>query len=74
MECVPGAWVLAAGEMGRIVLMEGSSKGYFLGYGHICMCNSYESISCFSISPNRYGHMCMCNGYGLIGRGLEGHG
>lgn len=74
MECVPGAWVLTAGEMGRIVLMEGSSKGYFLGYGHICMCNSYEGTSCFSISPHRYGHMCMCNGYGLIGRGLEGHG
>ena len=47
MECVPGAWVLTAGEMGRIVLMEGSSKGYFLGYGHICMCNNYEGTSCF---------------------------
>ena len=32
-------------------------------YGHMCMCNSYESISCFSISPHRYGHMCMCNSY-----------
>ena len=74
MECVPVAWVLAAGEMGRIVLTEGALKGYFLGYGHLCMRNNYEGTSCFSISPHRYGHMCMCNGYGLIGRGLEGHG
>ena len=72
MECVPGAWVLATGEMGRIVLMEESSKGYSLGYGHICMCNNYEGTSYFSCSPHRYGHLCMCNGYGLIGRGLEG--
>ena len=63
MECVPGPWVLAAGEMGRILLTEGSSKGYSLGYGHLCMCNNYESISCFSISPHRYGHLCMCNSY-----------
>ena len=63
MECVLGAWVLTAGEMGRIVLTEGSSKGYFLGYGHICMCNNYDGTSCFSCSPNRYGHLCMCNGY-----------
>ena len=41
MECVPGLWVLAAGEMGRIVLMKGALKGYSLGYGHMCMCNSY---------------------------------
>ena len=74
MECVPGAWVLAAGEMGRIVLTEGALNGYFLGYGPMCMCNGYEGTSCFSCSPHRYGHMCMCNGYGLIGGGLEGHG
>lgn len=44
MECVLGAWVLVAGEMGRIVLTERSSKGYFLGYGHMCMCNGYGLI------------------------------
>ena len=63
MECVPGAWVFAAGEMGRILLTEGSSKGYSLGDGHLCMRNNYEGFSCFSISPHRYGHMCMCNSY-----------
>ena len=61
VECVPGPWVLTVGEMGRIVLTEGALNGYFLGYGPMCMCNNYESISCFSISPHRYGHMCMCN-------------
>ena len=62
MECVPGAWVLTAGEMGRIVLTEGSSKGYFPGYGHMRMCNSLASPSRLT----RYGHMCMCNSYESI--------
>lgn len=54
MECVPGAWVLAAGEMGRIVLMEGSSKGYSMGYGHIL------AMRASLASPSRLTGMVIC--------------